>query len=109
MALDVRTLSSFTDFFIICSGQSPRQVLALARYVEDAMAEVGVKPLGREGLEEGRWVLLDFNDVIVHIFHQPVREFYDLEGLWSEAILQDIELLPALHSKEMQATQEAGG
>lgn len=73
------------------------------------MAEVGVKPLGREGLEEGRWVLLDFNDVVIHIFHQPVREFYDLEGLWSEAIHHDIEVFPVFYSKEKQATQEAGG
>lgn len=83
--LDVRTLSSFADYFIICSGRSRRQVLALAQHLEEALGKQGVKPLGIEGREEGQWVLLDCNDVIVHIFYQPVREFYDLEGLWAEA------------------------
>ena len=83
--LDVRILSSFTDFFLICSGQSHRQVQALSRHVDDTLRREGLKPLGVEGQEEGNWVLLDFNDVIIHIFYQPWREFYDLEGLWSEA------------------------
>lgn len=89
--LEVKSLTSFADYFIICSGQSRRQVLALAQHLEEAMAKRGVKPLGIEGREEGQWVLLDFNDVIVHIFYQPVREFYDLEGLWGEAPRQLVE------------------
>lgn len=85
VALDVRNLASFTDFFIICSGASRRQVQALAQHLEEELADLGLKPLGVEGAQEGLWILLDYNDVIIHIFHQPWREFYDLEGLWLEA------------------------
>jgi ribosome-associated protein len=85
VVLDVRSMSSFADFFIICSGSSPRQVAALAGYLEEALKRHGVRPLGVEGSQEARWVLVDCNDVIVHIFSQPWREFYDLEGLWLEA------------------------
>ncbi len=59
-------------------------MLALAQHVEEALAQAGVKPLGVEGLEEGQWVLMDYNTVVVHIFMQPRREFYNLEDLWSE-------------------------
>ena len=92
--LDVKSLSSFADYFILCSGQSRRQVLALAQHLDEALSKVGVNPLGIEGREEGQWVLLDFNDVIVYIFYQPVREFYDLEGLWAEAPRQLVEPTP---------------
>jgi ribosome-associated protein len=83
--LEVKELCSFADFFIIASGSSRRQVLALAQHLEEALAQAGVKPLGLEGVEEGLWVLLDYNTVVVHIFFQPLREFYNLEGLWAEA------------------------
>jgi len=89
--LDVRTLSSFADYFIICSGGSRRQVVALAQHLEEALGRGGIKPLGIEGLAEGQWVLLDYNEIIVHIFYQPVREFYDLEGLWADAPRQLLE------------------
>jgi ribosome-associated protein len=85
VVLDVRTMSSFADFFIICSGTSHRQVSALAGHVEEALKRHGERPLGTEGPQEARWVLVDCNDVIIHIFSQPWREFYDLEGLWLEA------------------------
>jgi ribosome-associated protein len=83
--LEVTELCSFADYFIICSGGSHRHVLALAQHVEEALAQAGVKPLGVEGLEEGQWVLLDYNTMLIHIFLQPLREFYNLEDLWSEA------------------------
>ncbi len=85
VVLDVRHLTSIADFFVICSGNSHRQVAALAGYVEEALKQQGVRPLGVEGSQEARWILLDCSDVIVHIFYQPWREFYDLEGLWLEA------------------------
>jgi ribosome-associated protein len=85
VVLDVRAMSSFADFFVICSGSSHRQVAALAGYLEEDLKRHGVKPLGVEGSQEARWVLVDCNDVIVHIFYHPWREFYDLEGLWLEA------------------------
>jgi ribosome-associated protein len=83
--LKVTEFCSFADYFIICSGGSRRHVLALAQHVEEALAQAGVKPLGVEGLEEGQWVLMDYNTIVVHIFMQPRREFYSLEDLWSEA------------------------
>jgi ribosome-associated protein len=82
--LEVTKLCSFADYFILCSGGSQRHVLALAQHLEEALAQAGVKPLGVEGLEEGQWVLMDYNTVVVHIFLQPRREFYNLEDLWSE-------------------------
>jgi ribosome-associated protein len=82
--LEVTNFCSFADFFLLCSGGSHRHVLALAQHVEAALAQAGVKPLGVEGLEEGQWVLMDYNTVVVHIFLQPLREFYNLEDLWSE-------------------------
>jgi len=82
--LEVTKFCSFADFFILCSGGSRRHVLALAQHVEEALAQAGVKPLGVEGLEEGQWVLMDYNTVVIHIFMQPRREFYNLEDLWSE-------------------------
>jgi len=83
--LEVKELCSFADYFIIASGSSRRQVLALAQHLEEVLAQAGVKPLGMEGVQEGLWVLLDYNTVVVHIFFQPLREFYNLEGLWAEA------------------------
>ncbi len=83
--LEVKNICSFADYFLICSGASKRQVLALADYVREALAQAGVKPLGVEGLEEGLWVLLDFNTLVIHLFFQPLREFYNLEDLWADA------------------------
>jgi ribosome-associated protein len=85
VVLEVKGLCSFADYFLICSGNSRRHVLALAQHLEEALGQAGVKPLGAEGLQEGLWVLLDYNDVVIHIFSQPLREFYNLEGLWAEA------------------------
>ena len=83
--LDVRGLSSLWDFFIICSGGSKRHVQALAQHLQEALGQAGIKPLGLEGLEEGNWVLLDYVDVVIHLFMKPLRDFYDLEGLWVDA------------------------
>ena len=83
--LDVAPFSSFADYFLICSGKSSRQVQGLAENLERSLRDYGVKPLGVEGLREGQWILMDYGDVIVHIFYEPVRQFYDLESLWSEA------------------------
>jgi ribosome-associated protein len=83
--LEVSEHCSFADYFILSSGRSKRQVLALAQHVEEALAKIKVKPLGMEGKEEGLWVLMDYNTVVIHIFFQELREFYDLEGLWAGA------------------------
>lgn len=84
--LDVRGLISIADVFIICSGRSNRQVTAIAEYIQmDLKKEHGIRPLSVEGLKEGHWVLLDYGHVIIHVFYEPVRNFYDLEGLWVDA------------------------
>jgi len=88
--LDIRKLSSFADYFLLASGSSDRRVQAIAQGVVDAMAERGRKPLGKEGMREGRWVLLDFGDWVVHVFYEDLRGVFDLEGLWFDA--QRVEL-----------------
>jgi ribosome-associated protein len=85
LILDVRGLSNLWDYFIICSGGSKRHVQALAQHLQEALGQAGVKPMGVEGLEDGQWVLLDYVDVAIHLFIKPLRDFYDLEGLWVEA------------------------
>ncbi|MCJ7774334.1 MAG: ribosome silencing factor [Desulfobacterales bacterium] len=85
IALDVRKITSFTDVFIICSGRSNRQVSAIAEHIHLDLKKHGIRPLSVEGMKEGHWVLLDYGHIIIHVFYQPVREFYDLEGLWSDA------------------------
>jgi ribosome-associated protein len=85
LILDVRGLSGLWDYCIICSGGSKRHVQALAQHLQEALGQAGVKPMGVEGLEDGQWVLLDYVDVVIHLFIKPLREFYDLEGLWVEA------------------------
>jgi len=83
--LDVREISSFAEYFVICSGKSDRQVRAIANHIEMALKERYIGPNHIEGLETAQWVLMDYDDVIVHIFFEPIRSFYDLEGLWSDA------------------------
>jgi len=85
VALDVRGLASFAGAFIICSGRSHRQVSAIAEFVEQDLKAKGIKPVGVEGLTQGHWVLMDYGDVVIHVFYEPIRMFYDLEGLWSDA------------------------
>jgi ribosome-associated protein len=85
VALDVRRAVSFADVFIVATGRSDRQVRAIGDGIAEALAKAGEKPLGIEGYAEGRWLLMDFGDVIVHVFQPEVRQHYDLERLWSEA------------------------
>jgi len=83
--LDIRNVSVIADYFVICSGNSERQVKAIARGIEDELDKQDVGVRHREGLDQGRWVLLDYGDVIVHIFTTAERDYYRLEKLWSEA------------------------
>ncbi len=83
--LEVTGLTSITDYFLICSGKSSRQVQGIADNLEASLTAAGIKPLGVEGWAEGHWVLMDYADVVIHIFYEPVRYFYDLESLWSDA------------------------
>jgi ribosome-associated protein len=91
VALDVREAVSFADIFVVASGRSDRQVRAIGDGIAQALTQAGEKPLGVEGVEEARWLLMDFGDVIVHVFQPDVRRHYDLERLWSEAAVLDLE------------------
>ncbi len=83
--MDVRELCSYTDYILLVSGRSDRQVDAITDGVEQAMREHRVKALGKEGVDSGQWALLDYGDIVVHVFHHPLRAHYDLEGLWIDA------------------------
>ena len=83
--LDLRGISGYTDFLVIGSGTSDRQLEAIADGVEKELSAQGHRAIGAEGQRGGRWVLLDFGDVVVHVFHQEERGHYDLEGLWADA------------------------
>ena len=83
--LDVQELTSVADYFIVCSGSSNRQVAAIAQTIKRELKKYKFKPLSIDGLKEGQWVLMDFGHVVIHIFYDPVRNFYDLEGLWTDA------------------------
>ncbi len=85
VVLDVRELSSIADVFIICSGRSNRQVTAIAEFIQMDLKKHGIRPLSVEGKKEGHWVLLDYGHVIIHVFYESMRNFYDLEGLWIDA------------------------
>ncbi|MCS0499168.1 ribosome silencing factor [Protaetiibacter mangrovi] len=92
VALDVSGPLPLTDAFLLASGDNERNVLAIAGAVEDALLEIGAKPIRREGRSEGRWVLLDFGDLVVHVFHQEDRLFYSLERLWKDAPVIPLDL-----------------
>lgn len=85
MVLDIRPLAAYTEFVVVCSGSSDRQVAALAQSIDKSMNQAGVKCRGVEGKESGRWVLMDYGDVVVHVFYDPIRHLYDIEGLWPDA------------------------
>jgi ribosome-associated protein len=85
VVLDVTGLTSIADYLVICTGRSDRQVQAIATAIDEELRKRGVRPIAVEGMTRGQWVLLDYTDVIVHVFYKPVREFYDLERLWEHA------------------------
>ncbi len=83
--LDIRSISTVADYFVICSGSSTTQVRAIADYVEEKLSGQGLKLHHMEGYENGRWILLDFVDLVVHVFQGEERDFYNLERLWGDA------------------------
>ena len=106
VVLEVHEHTSIADYFIVCSGRSDRQVQSIAQgLAEDAGAE-GIKPFAVEGAQRGHWVLMDFFDVIVHIFYEPVRQFYDLDGLWGHAPRAKLPDAYAKLIKQFQAADE---
>jgi ribosome-associated protein len=98
LVLDVRDLITITDYFVIASGSSDRQVKTIAEEVEKALKDRGVKPVRVEGASSSRWVLLDFVDLVVHVFSQEQRDFYRLERLWVDAPRVDWEEHPEVSS-----------
>ncbi len=99
VALDVSGPLPLTDVFLLVTGRNERNVLAIAEEVEDKLSEFGAKVLRREGRQEGRWVLLDFGDLVVHVFHEEDRMYYSLERLWKDCPVIPIEL-PVARSVE---------
>ena len=85
VVLDLRSTPAFTDHFILCSGQNPRQVKAIADAIEEAMRAAKVKPSHIEGYDRAEWILMDFFTFIVHVFSPQTRAFYSLERLWGDA------------------------
>jgi ribosome-associated protein len=101
--LDVSQQLVITDHFLICSAKNERQVRTIADEVTKQLIEVGVKPFRREGEREARWVLLDYVDFVVHVFHEEARDYYDLERLWSDAKVLPFE---ERHNGAVKSTEE---
>jgi ribosome-associated protein len=85
LILEVSALTSVADYFVICTGRSDIQVQAICRALEEALVKASIRPLAIEGFTHGQWVLIDCGDVVVHVFYEQMREFYNLEGLWMQA------------------------
>jgi ribosome-associated protein len=92
VALDVSGPLPLTDVFLLATGRNERNVIAIASEIEDKLIENGAKPLRREGRSEGRWILLDFGDLVVHVFHEEDRMYYSLERLWKDCPVIPIDL-----------------
>jgi ribosome-associated protein len=90
VVLDLRGTPAFTDFFVLCSGQNPRQVKAIADAIEEALRVAKIRPAHVEGYERGEWILMDFFSFIVHVFNPQTRAFYSLERLWGDAERIDV-------------------
>ncbi len=108
VVLDVRDLTSVADVFIICSGRSNRQVTAIAEHIQLDLKKHDIRPLSVEGKKDGQWVLLDYDHVVIHVFYEPIRNFYDLEGLWVDAAkIQTKSLINAMKEKSNQDKDNA--
>jgi len=89
--LDLREICDFTDFFIICSGNSRPQTQSISEFIKERLKEKQITPLHVEGFTEGDWILMDYVDFIIHIMNPAVRDFYQIEKLWSDAKIEKIE------------------
>jgi ribosome-associated protein len=107
VVLDVRGLTSIADAFIVCSGRSNRQVMAIAEHIQVELKQQGIRPLSVEGSKEGHWTILDYGDVVIHVFFESVRDFYDLEGLWIDA--RRIPIPPELRARAESGSAETEG
>jgi len=82
VVLNLKDISAFTDYMIICSGASEREVQAIAQAIQQFLKKADIRPMGVEGEANGQWVLLDYDDIVISVFYEPVRTFYDIENLW---------------------------
>ena len=82
VVLNLRDISAFTDYMIVCSGSSEREVQAISQAIQLFLKKAEIRPMGVEGEANGQWILLDYDDVVISVFYEPVRAFYDLENLW---------------------------
>jgi ribosome-associated protein len=85
VVMEVGELTSLADYFLVCTGRSDTQVQAITRSIEESLGRLGIHPQSIEGYTSGQWAVIDYGDVVVHVFNEPVREFYDLERLWARA------------------------
>jgi ribosome-associated protein len=83
--IEIKALSDIADYFLVCSADSDRGVKTIVDNIEQKLKEIGERAIGVEGYAEGKWVLIDAADVVVHVFYEPIRRFYDIEGLWIDA------------------------
>ena len=105
--LEVGSLTSLADYFLICTGRSDTQVQAIAQNVEQMMLDRGDRPLAMEGYSQGQWVIIDYGDVVVHVFFEPQREFYDLERLWAKAPRVELPEPFQSQARDLRLAQEA--
>jgi ribosome-associated protein len=93
VALDITAVATFTDYFLICSGESTRQIQAIADEIAQKMAASGQRPAHVEGYNNAEWILMDYRDLVIHIFSKKARAYYDLERLWRDARILDVAML----------------
>lgn len=91
VVLDIHELTPMADYFVICSANSGPQMEAIAKAIRDKLAELGLKMRGSEGMDEAKWVLMDFGDLVIHVFRQEERDFYNIERLWGDARMVQFE------------------
>ena len=91
--IDIREQSILADYFVICSGKAANHVKVLADELEDKLGKEGIRPVRKEGYQEGRWIVMDYGDILVHIFHNDEREYYNIERLWMDGTNQ-VEFVP---------------
>jgi len=103
VALDVSGPLPLTDIFLLATGRNERNVVAIAGEIEDKMIEAGAKPLRREGRAEGRWILLDFGDIVVHVFHEEDRMYYALERLWKDCPPVELDIPSVVNPASVEA------
>jgi ribosome-associated protein len=106
-AIDVRKMTSYTDMIVIVEAASARQMTSLAEHIIKALKQKKIKVYGMEGVKEGEWALLDYGHIIIHVFESKAKEFYDLEGLWSDAPRIDLSQFgPILDPEENETENE---